>query len=337
MDETSYAKCSCPNCRNHVAFPVAQVGAVIDCPHCARPFKLYGAAPPTSGAPAAPLDLPTIESAFHGSVDPFEPTRGYKAGLILVAAAMVLMVLLYAALIAGASIGLVWHATHHYSLIARPRVGVFMSSLLYVVPLVILLLLVLFLLKPLFARRAPRPALLALNPEVEPLLYGCFHLGRAASSFLSRQMEFDADRCQFTVAGSPAFESAFRRMRFLERATSRAYEVLRSLFHQGKILPPNFPAFVLEQETRLDSYVRSRIEAAMATQRRKLFDSHPPDGERVPLARQAAAPGLVQLPGQASELLGNFAALATQITALHYAEDLHLPTGQRVLVSGGGE
>ncbi len=30
MDDAIYAQCSCPSCLNRVAFPVAQVGAIID-------------------------------------------------------------------------------------------------------------------------------------------------------------------------------------------------------------------------------------------------------------------------------------------------------------------
>jgi len=30
MDERGYAKCSCPNCLGHVAFPQAQAGTAMD-------------------------------------------------------------------------------------------------------------------------------------------------------------------------------------------------------------------------------------------------------------------------------------------------------------------
>jgi hypothetical protein len=93
---------------------------------------------------------------------------------------------------------------------------------------------------------------------------------------------------------------------------------------------------VLDQMTRLDSYVRSRIEAALVKEHSKAFASHPSDGERLRLAREARAPGLVDLPGSATDLLGNFAALAVQVTTLHYAEDLRLPVSQGVLFDPAG-
>ncbi len=67
MDETDYAKCSCPNCLNHVAFPTNLLGTVIECPHCARQFKLELATPLAHGP--AELDLPTIGAAFQGRVE----------------------------------------------------------------------------------------------------------------------------------------------------------------------------------------------------------------------------------------------------------------------------
>ena len=408
------------------------------------------------------MDLPTIEAAFQGNVETRETTAGYKVAVTLVAAVMVLMVALYLAIVAGTVGGLIWHATKHLSLVSGPRSGGVIRWLLYLTPIIILLLLIVFLLKPLLARRAPHERPQPLDPQIEPLLYGfvariceatgvpmpaciyldcsvnasagfapaasggpkpeltltlglvllagltlqqfagvvahefghfnqkrtlrflrwvwgihnwiarlayqpdswdiylanwsdpertgwetvivgiarsgvalvrclfkaLFHLSAAASSFLSRQMELEADRFEYTLAGSAAFEETFRQMRFLQRAANRTYEVVRTMYGQSKMLPVNFPAFVLEQETRLDSYVRSRIEATAAKTRSGLFDSHPSDAERLRFAREAALPGLVRLPGPATQLLSNFPALAAYFTSLHYAELLRPPDDQ---------
>ena len=437
---------------------MAQAGIVIACPHCSQPFKLELEVC-ESFPSAAALELATIASAFQGHVEPRALTPRYKAAVALVAGVMLLTVLLYLVLVAGATGGLAWYTVHESRLVSGRHDGGFLFWVFYVTPIIVLLLVVVFLLKPLLARRAPRPASLALNPEVEPLLYGfiskvcetvrapmpgriyldcelnasagfqknasrggqpelvltlgvplmagltaqqfagvvahefghftqkrtlrlvylvwrirawfarlayepdswdldladwmdpdrnpwgtvlvgiarsgvtlarglikgLFHLGAAASSFLSRQMEFDADRYEYTVAGSSAFEATLRQIRFLGRARNRAYELLNAWYQDGKTLPANFPAFVLEQEARLDAYVRSRLAAAMAKERTRFFDSHPSDCERLRLGREAAAPGLVQLPGLAKDLLGNFSALAAQVTIRHYSEDLRWP------------
>jgi Zn-dependent protease with chaperone function len=170
MCEANYAKCSCPSCLNHVAFPTNLSGTIIDCPHCARPFKLE--LPTTLSQGPAGFDLPTIEAAFQGKVETREVTAQYKLAVALVAAVMVLMVLLYLAIVAGAVGGLIWHLTKHLSLVAGPRSGGIIRWLLYLTPTIILLLLILFLLKPLLARRAPHDRPQPLDPEIEPLLCG---------------------------------------------------------------------------------------------------------------------------------------------------------------------
>jgi hypothetical protein len=139
MDEANYAKCSCPSCLNHVAFPTNLLGTVIDCPHCARPFKLELTT--TLSHPSAGLDLPALEAALQGKVESRETTAQYKLAVALVAVVMVVMVVLYLAIVAGAAGGLIWHATRHVSLVSGPRSGGFIRWLLYLTPIVILLLL----------------------------------------------------------------------------------------------------------------------------------------------------------------------------------------------------
>lgn len=57
------ATCSCPNCAQHIAFDVANIGAVAPCPNCERDVKLTPTIPATlmesmsqisAAAPAAP-------------------------------------------------------------------------------------------------------------------------------------------------------------------------------------------------------------------------------------------------------------------------------------------
>src|SRR5690349_7840633 len=110
MDEANYAKCSCPSCLNHVAFPTHLLDTVIDCPHCARPFKLELQFATTPAQHPEGLDLRTIDAAFRGKVENPVTTTGYKISVALVAAVMVLIVALYLAVVAGAVGGLIWHA-----------------------------------------------------------------------------------------------------------------------------------------------------------------------------------------------------------------------------------
>jgi Zn-dependent protease with chaperone function len=94
--------------------------------------------------------------------------------MVLVTAMMVLMPLIYLAMIAAAAWGTYWYA-RHCTFLLRWHGGIgrlyLVQMALYIAPLFTGAVLVLFMVKPLFARRGPRAQPLALNPALEPTLY----------------------------------------------------------------------------------------------------------------------------------------------------------------------
>ena len=142
---------------------------------------------PNDGIP--PVTAPTerfahlsrqIGSAF--SADRIEPVRtsvGYRLAVLAVSLLMILLPILYLALIAAVAYGVWYHAVHHTGIIgaggnggsrANGKVLVF-SLMLYLTPILAGAILVLFMLKPLFARAMPRPGRRSLDPNDEPLLF----------------------------------------------------------------------------------------------------------------------------------------------------------------------
>jgi Zn-dependent protease with chaperone function len=173
MNPEAFAKCSCQQCGNHLEFPAEAAGASIACPHCGGTTVLAapgGSAPPATTAP----ELAELVNAFGGRANRARVSLWYQVGLALVALMMALLPLLYVAMVAGAAWGVFYYATHAYGALISPHGGrgrgVF-SVLLYVIPLLAGALIILFLVKPLFARRAPRAQPLALNPAVELTLF----------------------------------------------------------------------------------------------------------------------------------------------------------------------
>lgn len=92
----------------------------------------------------------------------------YRLGLILVAAAMVLLPLVYVALIALAGWALWWHATANHDAFAGNslRFGLF-----YAAPLVVGGIGFLFMFKPLLARRPEEEAAVVLREDEQPALF----------------------------------------------------------------------------------------------------------------------------------------------------------------------
>ncbi len=174
MSETTFWKCACQQCGGHLAFPAEIAGTSINCPHCGQPTTLP--APEPEPAPAAPaLTAEDILAAFPGPVKPTPVSLLYQLALLLVTVTMVLLPVLYVALVALTAWGVWSYATHFNDLLTATRGGArlyFWRLMLYFGPLFVGVVLVFFMIKPLFARRAPRAQPLAVNPAAEPLLFG---------------------------------------------------------------------------------------------------------------------------------------------------------------------
>jgi Zn-dependent protease with chaperone function len=111
-----------------------------------------------------------IRSCFNHSLPPIHTPFIYMAGLFLVAAGMVILTLLYMGLI-GATIGfLVWYTAEYQSLfqsVDSPKSALFFL----LAPLVIGCLMVFFMIKPLFVKRAETFWPTRLSRGYEPFLF----------------------------------------------------------------------------------------------------------------------------------------------------------------------
>lgn len=173
MEAPLEAKCSCQQCGNHIAFPIDLVDCVVDCPHCSQKTPLSLQAPPQTSSTEHPSTTELI-SAFACPVRRTRAGFFYQLGLLLVAGMMVFLPLIYIAMIAAAAYGLFLYATH-FAFLLKSMVGgiyLYMLKLLaYFTPLFVAVVLVFFMIKPLFARRPPRAQPLALDPAINATLY----------------------------------------------------------------------------------------------------------------------------------------------------------------------
>lgn len=174
MGDPATAKCACTACGVHIEFPAELAGSTVCCPQCQESTQL------TAGLAenTVELDVPTIVRAFGARVPETRVSLPYRAGLLVVSAAMVLLPVIYVALIALCGFGVWMWATRCYGILTLRGGGIYVYSaqlLFYVAPLVAGLAVILFMIKPLFARRARHAQPLALNPGAEPLLYTFIH------------------------------------------------------------------------------------------------------------------------------------------------------------------
>lgn len=172
MSDSATAKCPCAHCDTHLEFPVEAVGAVVACPACQQETELYV---PATGdlAPETELTAEHILRAFRGPVPKTKVSVLYQFGLLVVAVTMAILPVLYVGLIGAAGWGVHYWATHFdFLLKSGGNVRLYVAKLaLYAAPLFAGSVLVLFMVKPLFARRARHAQPLAVNPDVDATLY----------------------------------------------------------------------------------------------------------------------------------------------------------------------
>jgi Zn-dependent protease with chaperone function len=179
MSVASYGKCACGACGVPIEFPVEAAGMVVDCPGCRQPTTLTLPATdiPTTGADPGPLTLEEVLGAFEGEIRRTPVSILYQIGLVVVAITMVVLPLIYLALIGAAGWGVYHWATHFTFLLGggghwRLQVLKFLG---YAGPLVVGGILVIFMIKPLFARRPPQAQPLALSEDAAPVLVALVH------------------------------------------------------------------------------------------------------------------------------------------------------------------
>jgi Zn-dependent protease with chaperone function len=172
MNGDLYAKCGCQNCGTHIEFPLEAAGMMVDCPSCKQSTTLSLDAPPAA-ANSKPSS-PEILNAFQGGVARTPVSIFYQLGLVLVTVVMVVLPLIYLAMILAAGWGVYYYAIHAKFLLASTTGGgrVYLLKLFaYLTPLFIGCILVLFMVKPLFARRSKRMPPLELNPGADSTLF----------------------------------------------------------------------------------------------------------------------------------------------------------------------
>ena len=115
-------------------------------------------------------------------------------------------------------------------------------------------------------------------------------LGHAASGFLLRQMEFDADRYEARMVGGEVFTETARRLRILGLAAQGAYADLATSWEERR-LPDDLTKLILANVAQIPEPVLKSLREAEAQGRTGLFDTHPADNERIARACAEATEG----------------------------------------------
>jgi Zn-dependent protease with chaperone function len=135
----------------------------------------------------------TVLRALDGAVNPVKRPPLYFLGLLIVTAAMVLLPLIYLALIAAVGYLLFLHATENTSIFASDT-NFRVILIGYFGPLAVGVIVLLFMVKPLFARPPNRPEPHTVDPETQSLLF--FYVERLSKLLgapLPRRIDLDCE------------------------------------------------------------------------------------------------------------------------------------------------
>jgi Zn-dependent protease with chaperone function len=157
------------------------------------------------------------------------------------------------------------------------------------------------------------------------LLTPLMWIGVAISSFVSRQMEYNADAYEIEFGGSRVFEETTVRLATLNAASETAHKHMRATWNNGRALPDNFPQFLSLHHSKLPDETRASIGDRVGLEVSPWFSTHPASGDRIRCARRAQKPGVYSLDVPAAQLFSNFNVLAQQVSLLHYTDDLGIP------------
>lgn len=207
-DEMAGKRGLCPQCRQVLTVPKARSASApprvpappvsrpappVAVPPSAVPLAPAGANPAVARNPAArpvPAARPAARAvptaagepiaqraaavlgAFQGTIDPIRVSLTYRAGIALVSLVMVMLPLIYLAIIGLTMYAVYWHATHNIGmLVFVSGQGALVMLVAYLAPIVVGGLVVLFMVKPLFARAADDRSPVTLSREQEPLVF----------------------------------------------------------------------------------------------------------------------------------------------------------------------
>lgn len=164
--------------------PIHVVAELVEAPLAQMPTIAAERAAPKPQPKSSKPDIRSMEAtpslsdesilqAIQSTIPPVPTTLQYRIALLLVAVLMVLLPMIYIGLIGLTSWGIYWHAVNNVS-IFQVKVhgkGGLLLFLLYTGPIVTGVILILFMIKPLFARAPKREKPRSLKRDEQPLLF----------------------------------------------------------------------------------------------------------------------------------------------------------------------
>lgn len=165
------------------------------------------------------------------------------------------------------------------------------------------------------------------------VLWVLMMLGHMISCFMSRQMEYAADRCAGLVAGSEAAGGALSKLLRLSVAEQLAYAQLREFWRERRLVD-DLPVLITGKVREVPEKLLEELAETGPRAGARAFSTHPPTQERVRRIGKLEAQGIIHRDGPARLLIRNFDAIARAATLVHYREMIDRNITTKNLISG---
>lgn len=152
---------------------------------------------------------------------------------------------------------------------------------------------------------------------VRQVFAGLLKFNVRMTRYMSRQMEYDADRYESRIGGSETFRDASIELRAMAYACGKAHDINRDALEEGRLLE-DFPAAALTLRQRFTDADRGFLEKDLQRERATHFDTHPPDADRIRHAEQRGDVPLMEIDFDSRQLLRDFEELCRKATRWEY-------------------
>jgi len=163
------------------------------------------------------------------------------------------------------------------------------------------------------------------------MLRGFMMAGHAVSSYMLRQMEFDADRYETLVSGSQQFRDTTMQLQKLGIAFQISHDYLAQAWEEKKLVS-DFPMLVVRNSKQLPDELDKALLRQIEQSKTQVYDSHPSDKERIEHATALQAEGIFNLNRDNRDMFKQFDVLSKRVSSDYYEYELGLEIDTSKLV-----
>ncbi len=163
------------------------------------------------------------------------------------------------------------------------------------------------------------------------ILWALMTAGHGISSFLLRQMEFDADAYEAQLVGSKTFGETSVEIELLGLASQRAIQDLSQTIQDDRLVDDH-AGLVAWRRSTLSADAPQNIRAALEDAETSAFDTHPATRDRIAAAEAANRDGVFHQTSPATVLFRDFDELSRSVTRRFYSAEQQLDLERNQLI-----